>query len=152
MREMASFNSHALYGPLLDIRRHLSQTLLIHACCKVFTALFMLGIEKFSTRRQYWFQRLYNKDMTVVQGLNLVTQIWPSNSPDLSQIDFSFWNQTINFVNKIKPQSIFSNIKRAVGDYAANMDEQRLWKWGGMSRNWPQHLWLLKGPLRFFLL
>ena len=42
-------------------------------------------------------------------------------------MDFSFWNQATSYLRKIKPESL-EDLKRAVEDFAANLDEEAIRK------------------------
>ena len=57
--------------------------------------------------------------------------LWPANYPDLTPMDFFFWNQASNYLGKVKPGSL-CEMKRAVEDFAANLEEEAIRK---MCRN-----------------
>ena len=97
-----------------------------------------------ATKKQYWFMQdgapchvfspclnfLKSKFGNRILSRNL-EHPWPANSPDLTPMDFSFWNQASNYLRKVKPGSL-CEIKQAVEDFATNLDEEAIRK---MCRN-----------------
>ena len=93
-----------------------------------------------ATRKQFWYQHDGAPCHVATQCLEFLKSKfgdrilsrntkhhWPANSPDLTPMDFSFWTQASNHVKKVKPQSLDA-MKRAVEDFAANLDEEAIRK------------------------
>ena len=58
---------------------------------------------------------------------------WPANSPDLSPMDFVFWNEASDHLRKTKPQTI-RDMKRDVESFAENLGETAIRKMARHAR------------------
>ena len=88
-----------------------------------------------ATRKMYWYQQdgapchvsslcldfLKSKFGDRILSRNCENH-WPANSPDLSPMDFSFWNQASEHLRSVRPETL-DDMKRAVEDFAINLDE-----------------------------
>ena len=95
-------------------------------------------VKHVATRRQYWFQQDGASCHVTAEcleflrdkfGDNVISRNtahhWPPYSPDLSPLDFSFWNQAMQHVRKQQPHTL-QHLKRQVELFASEVAEQQL--------------------------
>ena len=102
------------------------------------------SVKNIATRRQYWFQQDGASCHVTAPCLQFLAEKfgqriisrntenhWPPYSPDLSPLDFSFWNEVNMKLRKKKLQTIAA-LKRNVEEIAAQMSEDQV---RSMARN-----------------
>lgn len=98
------------------------------------------SVKRVATKKQYWFQQdgaschvtasclrfLEEKFGERVISRNTAHH-WPPYSPDLSPLDFSFWNQAMVHVRKSQPRTL-EELKKQVETFASQVPEEQLRK------------------------
>ena len=98
------------------------------------------ALRSIATRRQYWFQQDGASCHVTTPCLEFLREKfgdriisrntdhhWPPYSPDLSPLDFSFWNQVMINVKKRQPSNI-EELKNIVEEFASGVSEEFLRK------------------------
>lgn len=98
------------------------------------------AVKNVATRRQYWFQQDGASCHVTAPCLEFLAEKfndrvisrntehhWPPYSPDLSPLDFSFWNQAMEHLKICRPRTI-EDLKKTVEEFAARMPEDQLRK------------------------
>ena len=82
----------------------------------------LLGARSHTTKPNLEFLRSHFGDRIIS---NFCTPKWPARSPDLSPLDYWFWNGAATFIRKRQPQS-FEDIKQGLSDYIATVSEDEI--------------------------
>jgi hypothetical protein len=96
------------------------------------------AVKNLATRRQYWFQQDGASCHVTAPCLDFLSSKfddriisrstqhhWPPYSPDLSPLDFSFWNQSMMHIKRCEPRTI-PELQRSVEEFASSVGEDQL--------------------------
>ena len=116
------------------------------------------SVKNIATRKQYWFQQdgaschvtgsclefLADKFKDRVISRKTAHH-WPPYSPDLSPLDFSFWNEAMEHIKKHQPRTL-EELKGKVEEFAAGVPDNQLRKMARMSEKEPLCAFRNKAP------